>query len=75
MQRVHIHVTDKQSASFDALAKQEGVPRSEIIRKIIDLGLAAQFRQTRIPMGRGGRGVATEAHSSAPPPGQRLREP
>lgn len=58
MQRIHVHVTDKQASSLEVLAKQEGIPRSECLRKIIDLGLEAVFKKSRIPMGRAGRGVS-----------------
>lgn len=58
MKRIQFFCSDKQASSLAVLAKQEGVPRSECLRKIIDLGLEAMFRKSRIPMGRAGRGVS-----------------
>ena len=40
MRRTNIYLADEQCEALDALAVQEGVSRAELIRRIVDAGLA-----------------------------------
>jgi len=39
MQRTNIYLEDRQTAALDRLARQQGVPRAEVIRRLVDRGL------------------------------------
>jgi hypothetical protein len=40
MRRTNIYLDEEQTASLDRLARQEGVSRAELIRRLIDRALA-----------------------------------
>jgi hypothetical protein len=40
MKRTNIYLDEKQTASLDRWAEQEGIPRAELIRKLLDRVLA-----------------------------------
>ncbi len=42
MQRTNIYLEDRQTTALDELAAAQGVPRSEVVRRFIDAGLAAR---------------------------------
>ena len=42
MNRTNIYLEDRQTELLDRLATQEGVSRAEVIRRLIDRGLAGQ---------------------------------
>lgn len=40
MQRTNIYLEDRQTEALDRLAAEEGISRAELIRRLIDRGLA-----------------------------------
>ena len=42
MQRTNIYLEESQTEAMDALAAQQGISRAELIRRLIDEGLARQ---------------------------------
>lgn len=40
MQRTNIYLEERQAEAMDLLARQEGVSRAEIVRRLIDEGLS-----------------------------------
>lgn len=42
MKRTNIYLDEAQTSSLDQLARQEGVSRAEIVRRLLDRALAAQ---------------------------------
>jgi len=44
MRRTNIYLGEEQTASLDLLAKQEGVSRAEVIRRLLDGALAGTDR-------------------------------
>ncbi len=44
MRRTNIYLDEEQTSSLDTLAKQEGISRAELIRRIVDRALAGADR-------------------------------
>lgn len=42
MQRTNIYLEDQQTQSLDRLAAEQGISRAELIRRLIDRGLAGE---------------------------------